>query len=190
MPGLLRLGNIVGAGGMALVLLIGFVLQITRNELPCPLCNLQRVGFVLCGFGFLLNLRFGSQPVHYGLTLIGALFGLAGSSRQVLLHIVPGTGAYGSAVFGLHFYSWALILFLAVIAGVALLMILAGAGRVEHARFGAHADEQFGGLSKAAAYFLIIMTLANAVGTFVECGPLECPDNPTTYWLLTRLGLG
>jgi len=23
----------------------------------------------------------------------------------------------------------------------------------------------------------------NAIATFAECGPLQCPDNPTSYWL-------
>ena len=76
--------------------------------------------------GFLLNLRFGVQPLHYGLSILAALFGVAVAGRQVLLHIVPGSGAYGSALFGLHLYTWSLILFGAVIAGIALLMIMGG----------------------------------------------------------------
>ena len=139
MTGLVRFGNALGALGLALVLLAAFGFQFGWNELPCPLCILQRVAFVLCGFGFVLNLRFGSQPAHYGLTLLGALFGLAASGRHVLLHIVPGTGAYGSPIFGLHFYTWALLLFLAVILGTAFLLILSGGGRLEHDRFNSRA---------------------------------------------------
>ena len=82
---LVRLGNAAGAAAMAVILLIAFGLQFGLNELPCPLCNLQRVAFVLCGFGFLLDLRFGAHPLHYGLALLGALFGLVVSGRQVLL---------------------------------------------------------------------------------------------------------
>ncbi|MFI5000849.1 MAG: disulfide bond formation protein B [Reyranellales bacterium] len=184
MIGLVRLGNALGALGIASVLLIGFGLQFGLNELPCPLCMLQRVAFVLCGFGFILNLRFGSQPLHYGLTLLGALFGLAASGRQVLLHIVPGTGAYGSPILGLHFYSWALVLFIAVVLGTAFLLILSGGGRLEHDRFDSRIADRFAGFYKFAAYMLILATLANAVASFVQCGPLECPDNPTSYWLL------
>ena len=141
---------------------------------------------MLCGFGFLLNLRFGSQPAHYGLTLFGALFGLAASGRHVLLHIVPGTGTYGSAILGLHFYTWALLLFLAVILGTALLLILSGGGRLEHDRFNSRAVDRFGGFSRFAAYMLIFATLANAVSTFLQCGPIECSDNPAGYWLVQR----
>jgi disulfide bond formation protein DsbB len=187
---LVRFGNALGTGCIALVLLLGFVLQLELKELPCPLCNLQRIAFVLTGFGFLLNLRFGPQPAHYGIALIGALFGLAVAGRQVLLHIVPGSGAYGSPVFGLHLYSWALLLFVAVIAGVALLMLLSGSGRSDHDHRGLLAPPQFVGFAKFAAYFLIVMTLANAVASFVQCGPIECPDNPTSYWLLDRLKIG
>jgi disulfide bond formation protein DsbB len=187
MSGMVRFGNALGALGIAAILLIGFGLQFGLKELPCPLCNLQRVAFVLCGFGFVLNLRFGSQPVHYGLTLLGALFGLVAAGRHVLLHIVPGSGAYGSPILGLHFYTWALVLFFAVLLGTALLMILSGGGRLEHDRFDSRRAERFVGFSKFAAYMLIFATLANAVSNFVQCGPFECPDNPTSYWLLQRL---
>jgi disulfide bond formation protein DsbB len=123
---LARLGNAFAAAGIAIVLLVAFGLQFGLKELPCPLCNLQRVAFALCGFGFLLNLRFGVQPLHYGLSLLAALFGVAVAGRQVLLHIVPGSGSYGSAIFGFYLYTWSLLAFSAVIAGIALLMILGG----------------------------------------------------------------
>jgi disulfide bond formation protein DsbB len=179
---LVSLGNFLGVVGTALVLLIGFGLQFWLNELPCPLCMLQRVAFALCGLGFLLNLRFGSQPIYHGITLLAGLFGMAGSGRQVLLHIVPGSGAYGHPILGLHSYGWALILFLIIVAGTAVLLVLSGRG-VPSER-----HESFGVPSRSAAYLLIAVTLANAVGSFVQRGPIECPDNPTGCWLLQRLG--
>lgn len=187
MASLVRLGNVLGVAGIALVLLAAFVAQFALKELPCPLCELQRVAFVMCGFGFLLNVRFGSQPTHYGLILIGALFGAAAAGRQVLLHIAPGTGAYGSPVLGLHYYSWAFLLFVAVIVAVSVLLILGGGARAEHERFDSRPAARFSGSARLAAYFLIAMTLANAVMSVVQCGFGECADNPTTYWLLQRL---
>ncbi len=56
-----RLGNAAGATGIATALLVAFGLQFGLNEPPCPLCILQRVAFVLCSFGFVLNLRFGGM---------------------------------------------------------------------------------------------------------------------------------
>jgi len=177
----LRLGNAAAAAGMATILLVAFGLQFGLKEFPCPLCNLQRVAFVLCGFGFLLNLRFGAQPLHYALTLLGALFGLAVSGRQVLLHVAPGGSAYGSPMLGLHLYTWALLLFLAVIVLVALLMMFSA--RPEHHNTDHQAALRFRGVYRLAAYLLIAATLANVANSFLLCGPFECSDNPTDYWI-------
>ena len=160
-------------------------MQFVLGELPCPLCSLQRVALVLCGMGFLLNLRFGAQPLHYGLTILAALFGAMAAGRQVLLHIVPGTGVYGSALFGLHLYTWSLILFGAVIAGVAVLMI--AGGRPDHDRSDHQATIRFRGIHRFAAWLLIVVTLANALNTFALCGPVECDPNPTGYWIAKYL---
>jgi disulfide bond formation protein DsbB len=178
---ILRLGNIVGAAGVAIVLLAAFGLQFGLNELPCPLCNLQRVAFVLCGFGFVLNLRFGVQALHYGLTLLGALFGLAVSGRQVLMHIASGSEGYGPPLFGLHLYTWALVLFFAVIAATALLLILSG--QPERDRSDHQAALRFRGVSRFVAYILVAATLANAASSFALCGPASCPDDPSGYWI-------
>ncbi len=187
MSPLVRFGNALGAGGLALVLALGFVFQFALHELPCPLCMLQRIAFALCGLGFVLNLRFGVQPNHYGLILLSALFGLVASGRQVLLHIVPGTGSYGSPIVGLHFYSWAFLLFLAIIAGVAILLVLSGTGRFDYSRSDAQAVARFVGFSRLMAYALIVLVFANAVASFLQCGPMECPDDPTGYWIVHHL---
>jgi disulfide bond formation protein DsbB len=181
---LVRFGNWLGAMAVAGVLAVAFVPQFAQHELPCPLCLLQRVAFVLCGFGFLLNLRFGSQPAHYGVTILGALFGLVAAGRQVLLHIVPGDKGYGPPVLGLHLYTWTFVFFAATLLGVAFLLLLSS-NREPERREGRHALPM-GRLSRLAVWLLILVTLANAVASFALCGPIECPDNPTTYWLLTR----
>ena len=156
MASLARLGNAIGALGIAIVLLVAFGMQFALGELPCPLCSLHRVALVLCGFGFLLTLRFGIQPMHYGLTILSALFGVAVAGRQVLLHIVPGSGAYGSALFVLHLYTWSLILFVTVIAGVALLLMVGG--RPDHDRSDHQAAVRFRGVVRFAAWLLIAVT--------------------------------
>ena len=185
MASLVRFGNAIAALGIALVLLAAFVMQFALGELPCPLCSLQRVALVLCGFGFVLNLRFGVQPLHYGLSILAALFGVAVAGRQVLLHIVPGTGAYGSALFGLHLYTWSLILFAAVIAGIAVLMIMGG--RPDHERSDHQAAMRFRGFGRVAARLLVAVTLANALNSFALCGPVECADDPSSYWIAKYL---
>ncbi|MFZ5780526.1 MAG: disulfide bond formation protein B [Pseudomonadota bacterium] len=183
MAGVVRLGNGIAVTAIALALAVAFFLQFVLNELPCPLCNLQRVALALCGFGFLLNLRFGVQPMHYGLSLLAALFGAAASGRQVLLHVLPGSGAYGSALLGLHLYAWSFVAFVAIIAGIALLMILGG--QAEAPWSGRRSG--MGGLSRLAAWLLVALTLANAVNSFLLCGPIECADDPAGYWIARHL---
>ena len=42
--------------GICAVLGVAFYYQFGRGELPCPLCALQRVGFVVAGVALVLNL--------------------------------------------------------------------------------------------------------------------------------------
>ena len=181
---LVRFGNWLGVVGITLVLLVVFVLQFTERLLPGPLGLLQRVAFVLCGFGFLLNLRFGAHPAHYGAVILGALFGLAVSGRQALLHILPGDPGYGPPLLGLHLYTWTVVLFAVTLLGTAVLLLLGTAAEAD--RRDGRRGPVMGGLSRLAAWLLIAVTLANAVATFALCGPIECPDDPSRYWLLSR----
>ena len=93
------------------VLVLAFADQLWFRDLPCPICILQRAGFIAAGFGIALNLIFGPRPSHYGLAILGAVVGGIMSADQVLHYIVPGLGSDGNAIFGLHLYSWALIMF-------------------------------------------------------------------------------
>lgn len=172
-PGALRGLDALALWGVCAVLAAAFGEQFLLRELPCPLCILQRAAFVLVGFAFALNVRFGAAPAHYGLAVLAALAGAAASTRQVLLHIAPGSKGYGSALFGLHLYTWALVGFLAVIVFCGL-MLLASSYRA--------AD---GGprwkLETAGLWLLLLLTAGNALSTYAECGPGACPDNPVRY---------
>lgn len=182
---------LLGVGG---VLAYAFADQFLFSDLPCPLCLLQRVGFALAGFGFALNVIFGSRPSHYGLAIIGALAGAAVAVRQMLLHIVPDSGSYGAPLFGIHFYTWAAIGFSAIILGCAAMLLfdrqfhasadeksrsddLSGS-RAEHRRLA------LPGLGLAALVVFGAMVVLNAGSTFVECAFGMCPDNPAGYQLL------
>jgi len=173
-----RLLNALGLLAVDAVLLLSFVDQLWFHDLPCPLCILQRAGFVAAGFGLALNLIFGPRPSHYGVLILGAAAGGAVAMRQVLLHIVPGSGAYGNPFLGLHLYTWAFILFATMIVGSAILLF---------------ADRQFGRAEPwaqrlsplpliAFAIFAVVVA-GNFVSTLLLCGLGFCPDNPTHYLL-------
>jgi disulfide bond formation protein DsbB len=172
--------NALALLGVCALMLFAFYWQIVRGELPCPLCLLQRAAFLGAGLGLLLNVRFGASESHYGVVIVSALAGAAFAARQVLLHIVPGTGAYGSPVFGYHFYTWALLGFVALIAFAGVMLFLS-AQFVE----GVH-DERPPAGTQALGWLFVLVVLANAMSTLLECGFGPCPDNPTGYELLVR----
>ena len=173
-----RVINGVALLGVTGILAMAFAWQLIYDELPCPLCLLQRVALILAGVGFLLNLRLGPSPMHYAMSIAASLGGMVASGRQVLLHLAPGDPGYGSPFLGMHFYTWAFIAFAAIIVFCVLMQT---------------ADRKWGdtmlkkpvsalGILVMALFF--VMTLANVGGTTLECGFGPCPDNPDTYlWL-------
>nr|WP_307062032.1 disulfide bond formation protein B [Ancylobacter vacuolatus] len=177
-PELSRQLNALGLIAVGVVLLFAFFDQLVGGELPCPLCILQRAGFVGVGVGLALNVKFGPRPSHYALAILSAMAGGAVAARQVLLHIVPGTGTFGAPFGGLHFYSWALALFIVIIAGCALLLLFdrqfAPAARIH----------TLGGLTLVAFALIALLALSNGVSTVLECGGGLCPDDPVNYLLL------
>lgn len=175
------------------VLLGAFTLQFAFGELPCPLCMLQRCGMILSTLGpfwiILQQNRGALTPQRYqqglGLAALGALFGAAVSTRQILLHILPGDTGYGSPILGLHLYTWALVTFLIVLTVAAVLGILAPASLTEAAavpRPGAL-------LSRLTTGLFVLTLLANAVMiVFLEGFAWVLPDDPISYNLIQQFG--
>ena len=160
--------------GVCAVLGMAFYYQFGRGELPCPLCALQRVGFVVAGVALVLNLRAGYSPAHYGLALLSAVAAGSASLRQISLHVVPGTGHYGSALFGFHFYTLAFAGYGALVAYCGAMLIAAGAdARARGAPPGAAAQ--------LACWVFMLLAAANAAAFLAECGLGPCPDDPTGY---------
>ena len=161
--------------GICAVLGVAFYYQFGRGEMPCPLCELQRVGFVVAGAAVVLNLRSGYSPAHYGLALLSVVAAGSASLRQISLHVIPDTGHYGSALFGFHFYTWAFVAYgvFVVYAGTMLMLPLDGDGRARVAPAGA--------ASNVACWIFILIAAANAAAFLAECGVGPCPDNPVSY---------
>ncbi|MCT4708859.1 disulfide bond formation protein B [Enterobacteriaceae bacterium H11S18] len=172
--------NMVGLIGICISLSIAFYYQIFKYELPCPLCLLQRVGLIISGFGFLFNLCFSIKNTHYGMMILGCILTGVMASRQVFLHIAPGDVGYGSALLGLHFYTWALITSVITIAAVAVLMAISDL----------HISSRSLSISpvliRVAIWLFVLIIVANLMSTILECGGGQCADNPILYELLSR----
>ncbi|WP_051356781.1 disulfide bond formation protein B [Azorhizobium doebereinerae] len=176
-----RLLNALGLLAVSIVLIVAFVDQIVLGDLPCPLCLLQRAGFVGATLGLALNVKFGPRPSHYAVVILSAFGGALISTRQVLLHIVPGTGTYGDAFLGLHFYSWALVVYMAIILGSAVMLLFDRQFAPAEAGAGTRGGATFG---LAIVALAALLALGNGVSTVLECAGGLCPDNPTSYLLL------
>lgn len=152
-----------------------FYYQIFMNELPCPLCQLQRVALTMAGIGMMLNMRFGPSAVHYALILASAMGGATASIRQILLHIEPGDTGYGSELFGLHFYTWSFISFLVMMVFCSVMLC------IDRNNMTAAFKTATKGLTVLVMYLFLTLTAANTVTSVMVCKFGSCPDNPTEY---------
>jgi disulfide bond formation protein DsbB len=174
--------NALGLYAVALVLAAAFAAQLILNELPCPLCLLQRIQFAMLAIGPMLNVRYGPRPSHYALSLLAAIAGAAFASRQILLHIMPGDPGYGSALLGYHYYTWAFIGFAVAIVAIAVMLLFDRQFEENDAAQPVAVDA----FARIAVWLVIALTALNVLATLLECGFGACPDNPIEYELLKR----
>jgi disulfide bond formation protein DsbB len=170
------------------VLLGAFGVQFGQGELPCPLCVLQRMAMMLCALGpayVVCKARQGNVEANdfalgYGMSVVAAVAGAGIAGRQVLLHIVPPDPGFGDPVFGLHLYTWSLIVFatVLVVSGLNLMFAAYLVPRSITWRPG----------SMLVVGLLALVIVANAVAVFFEEGlHWTLPENPERYQLLDDL---
>lgn len=194
-PDLERVLNLIGMLGIVGIFAGAFVYQFSYRELPCTLCLLQRVAMLGVAMGAAMNVTIGPDTRHYGVCLVSAVFGIAVSIRQSLLHINPffdtGTGQptleatanppFGQGVFGLNLYVWGVIIFLVTFLAIGIVQL-----------FRDPADEPgsaSGWLSRAASFgvgLLVLVMVAQAVTVFMECGFGDCPNDGGWDWWILR----
>lgn len=108
---------------ISLVLWSAFGVQFFAHETPCSLCLLQRLGMLGVAFGALLNVKFGAQKAHYGLSLLSSIFGGSVALRHIALHICKGDSPW-KPFWGLNLYTWSLLVFSVAVFYMALLMLI------------------------------------------------------------------
>ena len=181
LPSLAGIGNQLALAAIIGMLSYAFVDQLYFGELPRPLCLMQRMGFVIIGFALVLNIRCGAYSAHYGWGIIGGLVGMTVSLRQILLHILPGDKGFGTTFLELHFYTWAFVGYIGLIAGLAILLMLPNRDVRSRSL-----------LANTLVILFIILVFANLASTLLQCGLGPCADDPVKYegwlWLRTRFG--
>jgi disulfide bond formation protein DsbB len=154
---------------LILILVAAFGMQLTFAEPPCPLCVVQRITLMLCALGplyMLLQARRGvltcrAIAIGSGISIIAALLGAAASTRQVLLHILPGDRGFGSPLLGIHLYTWSLIAFISQIAASGLMLI--GAAWLKEQPVSSR-------ITNATASAFLVIVVANLVSVIAEAG--------------------
>ncbi len=163
-----RLLNVLFILVLCFVLLAAYFYQYVHQEFPCPFCLLQRLGMLGIALSLLLNLRFGIKVEHYGLAILSALLGRIVSLRQISLHVCPNFPHFGEPVLGFDLYVWAFIVFSCSIFACAILLIIHGHSRQkEHAASWTYVE-------KTAFGLVLLLTTANVLTTFFECGLNGC----------------
>ncbi|MFP3505729.1 disulfide bond formation protein B [Burkholderia sp. SIMBA_062] len=151
-----KIPNILALLAICFALSIALYYEFVLHELPCPLCALQRLGLILVGIGITMNIRFEAKVSHYSLVLLGAIATGAAGFRQILLHVCPGTEAYGSPFLGLHFYTWSAIAAVLLVVFVVAMLIY----REYVTDTDPNSITRLFGFISTSAFFLL--TLANA----------------------------
>lgn len=165
-----RLGQIelAAIAGICFLLLDAFFYQLVLGELPCAFCNLIRVCLMLLGSGILLNRVFGINPWNYVLSAFGALIGSLLSLLFMFAKAPAWTKPTGSAIFGLHMYTWTFMVFTAAIMFCLIMAVLYAQRDTQGAKPSSQAP-------RPKAHRLVIgvfvaLVAANLVSAFLQNG--------------------
>jgi disulfide bond formation protein DsbB len=179
------LSNLIDLMGVFVVSAAAIIIQLFFHELPCPLCLLQRIGLMAIAYGYVLNILYGNKSNHYAYSTIAAILTSFIALRQILIHIVPGSGYYGDPVFGIHMYTWVFIICMVAIAWNMLIIIIYPEDYrhqklIKNIRIGRNP------LVKLIVFAYIFVIALNFALTFLECGTTQCPDDPNQYMILNN----
>jgi len=147
-------------------------IQYAFQELPCPLCLLQRFALFGCCFGLIQQLRSGRREYGTGVSLIFALALLVISVRQTLVDISPRPGHeyIGSAILGIHMPVWSILIAVALLLGLAVRLTLLGGSRSGPVCPGSSMYR----LVEALFVYVVLLCAINLVSVIVQCGAGEC----------------
>lgn len=177
---LIRLANLLILFAIILTQVLALSDQFLFHDLPCPLCLLQRAGFFCIAIGLLMNLHNAFKPSHYAFIILSGLLTAAIALRQVALHVLPNTGAYGDALFGLHLYTWSFIAAMMIVIGATLLLTIDF--QFTHKE---NTKKRWPKLTHTLFSLIVLLVLVNIISVIFECGFKTCPDNPASYELFS-----
>jgi disulfide bond formation protein DsbB len=168
MVNLQRILNILFIFVLCAVLLAAYTYQFVKQEEPCPLCLLQRLGMIGVAVALLMNLRFGIKVQHYGLAILASLLGRRVALRQIELHVCPEFPTFGEPIFGYDLYVWSFIVFTCALFACAVLLIIYGYSKPREY------PQTWGSLDKFAFWLVALITFGNVLVSLIDCGLSAC----------------
>lgn len=124
-----KIFNIIMTTAVLLILVIPVGLACVylgfyKGESPCLLCGHERFGMILVGILGIFMLRYGVKIKYIVSVFIVAFWFLFEGLRHVGNHGPRDVGmGFGEAMFGLHTYSWAFVVYWVVVLAMALMML-------------------------------------------------------------------
>ena len=172
---LFALCNSMGLLIITIISIMALVLQFALNELPCPLCQLQRIALFGIGFGYLLNLKYGHAAKNYAIANLFAIMALFVGGRQVLFNFLPGKGHYGYPLFGLHLYTWTFIIGFITLVINSILIYFECYPKAPSFKI----------LNKIILIGYLLAIIVNIGNVFMQCRFSQCSGHDLHYQMLT-----
>ncbi len=155
--------------GMACVYL-GFV----KGESPCLLCGHERFGMVAVGVLGLFMVRYGVKIKYVVLVFLCGFWFLFEGLRHVGNHAQRDIGqGFGEAMFGLHTYTWAFVVYWCVILAMALMLFFIRKDNVlgKDLLEPSVKIKEFSGYAKGVVALSTLIIFANVLQFLITNGP-------------------
>lgn len=155
--------------GMACVYL-GFI----KGESPCLLCGHERFGMVAVGVLGLFMVRYGVKIKYVALVFLCGFWFLFEGLRHVGNHAQRDIGqGFGEAMFGLHTYTWAFVVYWCVILAMALMLFFIRKDNVlgKDLLEPSVKIKEFSGYAKGIVALSTLIIFANVLQFLITNGP-------------------
>jgi disulfide bond formation protein DsbB len=153
---------------LACILWGALAIQFLNHEVPCALCFLQRLGMIGVAAGALMNVKFAPRAMHYGFSLLAAIFGGSVAIRQISLHACPQFPTFGLPFWGLSLYTWSFLVFVASVLYIGLILMV-----FDHSDYHIK-DSKPNWWGQLAFWMVSLVALTNIFASLWVCGLNAC----------------
>lgn len=145
------------------------MLGIGLGDNPCILCWQERMAMMLISVTGLFIIRYGLRPKYLALMLFFCCFGIFMSLRHAGGHFLRDIGqGFALEVFGIHTYTWGVIVYWLTLLVIATILAFFGNGLVDNEDGEIRYITKFQSSSFVVFFFVLSV---NAIQAFTQVGP-------------------